>query len=67
MTPKEILAACRAARGTPHGQALRDLLHDFVRECRFRKEVEALRADQSQRLLSAARARDAMLAKGGGS
>jgi hypothetical protein len=44
-----------------HLQALRGLLSDLARERRFRKQVEALRVDQSERLLSAARARDAML------
>jgi len=59
-----MLIACRAARGTPHYAALRAILHDLVLERRFRKRVQRLRVDQSERLTSAARDRDRMLAVG---
>jgi hypothetical protein len=61
MNNKEYLNTIKSLRGTANYHVVRALLHELRRERQFRKRIEILRIDQSQRLLLAVIERDKLL------
>ncbi len=60
-TNKLYLQTLRSLRGTPAYKPMLILLRELRRERQFRKHIEALRVDQSKRLLIAASSLDKLL------